>query len=334
MRTLVTMTVDTEEEWDWDGGWPTGEPAVSNIDDLPKFQAICDRHGVAPTYFTNHAVLANGRSRDVLLQLAAGKHAEIGMHIHPWNTPPIVDSHAVVARETFLHNLPRNLVEAKLATVFEVFHELGLFPTSFRGGRYSSDEVIQSYLRDRGVLVDASVVPFTTWKDDGAPDYRHRGLAPRRLPARRPEEGPFWQIPLTLAYSRRPQAFWRWCYEKIETTALRHLRLIGIAERLGVVERMWLNFEYEPGERILSFLQKLRPMQLETIVMTIHSSSMVPGKSPFVRTTADQERMYAGMDLVFAELARWPDIELVTMTEAAEKLEEAYLARSRNQPVR
>jgi hypothetical protein len=328
------MTVDTEEEWDWDAGWPTSEPSVSNIDELPKFHEICQRYGVAPTYFTNHAVLANARSRDTLLHMVERGHAEVGMHIHPWNTPPIVDSDQVTARETFLHNLPQNLIEAKLAAVVEKFHEYGLFPTSFRGGRYSSDDLIQNYLRDRGMLVDASVVPYTRWKDDGAPDYRRRGNRPVRLPPRHAGDAPFWQVPLTLAYSRRPPALWRWCYEKVETTPLRHLRLIGIAERLGVVQRMWLNFEYESGATMLSFLHKLRPMRLETICMTIHSSSMVPGKSPFVRTPEEQKRMYAGMELVFRELASWPDVELVTMSEAAEKLEEHYLARSRNQPVR
>lgn len=330
MATLVTMTVDTEEEWDWDSGWPTGAPEVSNIDDLVKFQSLCEEAGILPTYFTNHAVLANPRSRRIIQDIAGARRAEIGMHIHPWNTPPLASNGQVRARETFLHNLPPDLIQAKLDSVWREFENAGLAPTSFRGGRYSCNQLIQNWLRDRGVVADASVVPFTTWKDDGAPDYRHRGLEPARLPPRREGDAALWEIPLTLAFSRRPYRFWSWCFEKIENSALGKLRLIGIAERLGVVRKMWLNFEYESPEVMLSFLRKLAPLALPCISLTIHSSSMVPGKSPFVTSPAEQERMFAGMRRVFAAITACPDFVPVTMTKAAQHLEEQYLARSRH----
>jgi len=88
MTTLFTMTIDTEEEWHWDTGFPTRDLSVTNIGNLPKFQALCSRHGVATTYYANQAVLDDPGARQILLEVARSGHVEVGMHIHPWNTPP------------------------------------------------------------------------------------------------------------------------------------------------------------------------------------------------------------------------------------------------------
>jgi len=176
--TYYTVTVDNEEEWDWAAGWPVENLAVTNSRALPKFQSLCSRYGVKPTYFTNLAVLDNTESRQTLVEIAQADGVEIGMHIHPWNTPPIEPGTNVTARTTFLRNLPTEIIRAKLSAVYEGFAKLGLRPTSFRGGRYSSGGVIHEFLQERGFIADCSVVPFTSWPDDGAPDYRHRDLTP------------------------------------------------------------------------------------------------------------------------------------------------------------
>lgn len=247
------------------------------------------------------------------------------MHIHPWNTPPL-EGGPVTARQTFLHNLPDEQVVAKLDSVYSCFTKHGLKPTSFRGGRYSSGGTIHRFLRDRGFLADASVVPYTTWDDDGAPDYRDRDLLPRRLPPRSAGDSPLWEVPLTLAFTRRPFAFWRRCYEVVQRTWLRKLRLIGIAERLGVVRRVWLNFEDPLGERMLAFLGKLRGLNLPCVCFTVHSSSLVAGMGPYTRTKADEGRLFGQVDEVLKTLVGWPDFRPATVTEVARHLEAASQA--------
>src|SRR5262249_50331345 len=135
---LFTVTIDTEEEWDWEAGWPTSNLSVTNIRHLPRFQELCDSFGVATTYFTNQAVFDDKQAREVLLGLARHERVEIGMHIHPWNTPPLQGNSPVVARQTFLRNLPSDVILAKLESVYTCFTAHGLRPASFRGGRYSS----------------------------------------------------------------------------------------------------------------------------------------------------------------------------------------------------
>ena len=325
-----TVTVDTEEEWDWSAGWPTGRPKVSNIVRLPRFQELCAQYGVLPTYFADLAVLEDSDSCKVILELASRDDVEIGMHIHPWNTPPILDHRPVTARETFLHNLRADLIAAKLSTVHDRFLELGLRPTSFRGGRYSSGGQVTEFLHDHGFCADASVLPLTTWPDDGAPDYRQRDLLPRRLAPRREGEHALWEIPLTLGFTRKPLQFWRRCYEAIENSWLSKLRVIGIAERLRIVRKVWLNFESPLSENLFEFLPLLQAMQLPAICFTIHSSSLAAGKGPYTLDEADEIRLFQRMENVFRRLAESRDFLPITMTELARQLEGEYHARTRN----
>src|SRR5262245_16389987 len=133
--TYYTVTVDTEEEWDWNAGWPVRDLAVTNARVLPKFQELCTRYAVRPTYFTNLAILDNAESRRILQDVAQSDGVEIGMHIHPWNTPPVATDTTPTARTTFLRNLPDEAIRAKLGAVYDGFERLGMRPTSFRGGR-------------------------------------------------------------------------------------------------------------------------------------------------------------------------------------------------------
>lgn len=327
--TFYTLTVDTEEEWDWGAGWPVRDLSVTNASELPAFQDRCARHGARVTYFTNKAVFDDLPACKVMLELARRSDAEVGMHIHPWNTPPLHDR-PVTTRQTYLHNLDEKTIAAKLTSVHNCFTAHGLRPTSFRGGRYSCGPVVQDFLRDNGFLVDASVVPYTTWGEDGAPDYRGRDLFPRRLPPRFAGDVPMWEVPLTLAFTRRPFGLWSRCYDFVRRTLLRKLRLIGIAERLNLVRKVWLNFEITFGEPMMHLLSLLRRLALPCICFTVHSSSLAVGKGPYTRTPADQQRLFTQIDDVLRTLAGWPDFRPATVTEVAQQLENQHHAYPRN----
>ena len=330
MPILFTMTVDTEEEWDWDRGFPIKSLSLSNIELLPKFQEICERHGVSTTYFTNQAVFDSPSPRDILLALSDRANVEVGMHIHPWNTPPVVENDPVLARETFLHNLPEHLIREKLTSVYSAFRRFGLSPTSFRGGRYSSGGAIHEFLQENGFLADASVCPFSTWSDDGAPDYRHRGLEPVRLPPRSPGQSPLWEIPLTLAFTRRPFQLWSTWYDLVERSWMHKLRLIGIGERLGIVRKVWLNFESPLGEGMELLLERINAIDLPAICFTVHSSSLMAGGNSFTRTESDAARLFDRIEKVFAFLQKKTGFQPATVTEVALRLEERYHASIRN----
>jgi hypothetical protein len=326
--TPFVVTVDTEEEWDWSSGYPTGPTRTENIHRLPDFQAACDRVGAAVTYFVNHAVLADPAARRVILDLARRPRVEIGMHIHPWNTPPLQAAERVPVRDSFLHNLPPDLALAKLDAVYSAFAECGLKPVSFRGGRYSSGPLVQKWLRDREFVADSSVLPYSNWVDDGAPDYRHRGPRPARLPG----EPPLWEIPLSLGFTRRPFGFWRRALGVAAWSGLRPLRLVGLLSRLGVVERAWLNFENPLGAGMPALLRTLRKMGLPYLCYTLHSSSLLPGGSPYSPDAAAIGRLIHTLTDTLGRLAPDAGFTPATVAEIARRLEAERDAHHRNQP--
>lgn len=324
---LYTVTVDTEEEWDWDSGYSTSSNSTSNISALPAFQCECDKYDAKVTYFVNHTVLANASNVEIIQELDSKPNVEIGLHIHPWNTPPLADSKTVPERESFLANLPKGEALAKLDTVFDSFDRVNIEPTSYRGGRYSTSTWIQEHLASRGVVADASIVPFTTWVDDGAPDYRDRDLVPVRKSLG--IHGTIWEIPLTLAFTRRPWNFWRRFYEIGEITPFRQLRMTAIAERL-FVKRVWLNLEHALGEHSISLLKKLRTSSLPCLNFTLHSSSLMAGLNPNVRSDVELGQFYERLRAVLGLLEEWHEFQPATVTEVAQNLEKQYNANSRH----
>ena len=324
-----TVTVDTEEEWDWSSGYPTQSQHVSNIEALPRFHDACSKWGVPVTYFTNHAVLSQPKTRPVLRELKNSGTAEFGLHIHPWNTPPLAASESVSARESFLANLPQELALAKLDSVYEVFSECDLpVPTSYRGGRYSTSPWIQEDLVHRGCRADASILPFTTWHDEGAPDFRDRNPWPRRC-YQRGWPSAIWEIPLTLAFTRRPWDCWRWLYQLGEKTPWRQLRCIGICERL-FIRRIWINLENELGEASLDLLKLIRRTDLPHVNITLHSSSLKAGCSPYSASNSQVESLYRRLDEILSLLRQWPEFQPVTVSDVATLLEKSYHADTRN----
>lgn len=326
--TQYTITVDTEEEWDWSSGYPTSRPSVKNIQALDSFQDSCDQHNAKVTYFVNYSVLHDLGSARIIAELSRRKNVEIGFHIHPWNTPPLQPREYVTPKESYLHNLPAELGIKKLETVLEAFHSLNISPTSFRGGRYSTCNWIQRHLHARGIIADASILPFTTWPDEGAPDFRERGLLPVR---REPVEGEhgLWEIPLTLAFTRKPWTFFRRFYEVGEMSACQKLRLIGVAERT-FVKRIWLNLEHPLGEHSVKLLKTLKREELPCINFTLHSSSLVPGLNAYTKTADDLDQLFRRLNSVLNLLRNWPQYYPATVTEVAQTLEKQHHANSGN----
>ena len=321
----ILVTVDTEEAWDWNGPFLTNGYSLDHIFRLFEFQELCSRYNVRPTYFANYAVMADSKASDVMLKLALERGVEIGMHIHPWNTPPISDASNIFPRDTYLHNAADRLVRTKLQHVLNAHLAAGLRPMSFRGGRYSSSIAIQDFLVHNGFKADCSIVPYSRWNEDGSPDYRRRNLFPRRINVQGVRGVGLWEIPLTLGFTRKPFGLWARFYDFVENSMLARLRTIGIVERLGIVKRVWLNFETDGECNWEKFLKLLLEMRVPTITITVHSTALFSGLTPYTRDLGDEKRMFERIAKVFKLLGALSEVEFATVSEAAEKLEANHL---------
>ncbi|HVJ84638.1 MAG TPA: polysaccharide deacetylase family protein [Caulifigura sp.] len=297
MKRCLVVTVDTEEEGLWGGGFRSSGNTVENIQHVPRFQAICDRYEVKPTYLVTAPVVTDQSAARVLSEIHEDGRCEIGTHLHPWCTPPITRSE-VRASETFMCNLPASEQRAKLEWLTDAIERtFGPRPTSFRAGRYGLDAIGAEVLIDLGYKVDSSVIPFMDYSDQGGPDFRrapyHPYLAGGRSLVTPAAESPLLEIPVTVGFSRSDFAFAHRLQERCRSTWLRRLRLEGILDRLGVARRIKFSPEQADFGRMTQLVDSTlaQKRDMTVMVMLLHSSSLMPGASPYARTEEERDQL-------------------------------------------
>ena len=291
-ETVVIVSIDTEED-----NWRPSRNgvAVGNIRELVRLGGFFDRLGVRPTYLVNYQVAIKPCAVEVLRDLGAAGNAEIGAHLHPWNTPPLDE--AFIPRNTMLKNLPADLQLAKLerltATLEQAFETS---PRVFRAGRFGFGSGTVAALLHCDYRVDSSVTPFWNWEwldagpnFVGAPLDAYR-LAPGDDVTRPAPNGELLEIPLSYGFSRGPFSFWDPTRRLLEAPPLRWLHLAGIVARIGVARRIVLSPELATTADMLTLSRRLLEHGVRHLQVFWHSPSLTPGLTPFVRSADVQIR--------------------------------------------
>lgn len=318
-ETVVVVSIDTEED-----NWHRSrhDVAVENILEIPRLGAFLNGLGVRATYFTTYQVAIARPAVAALREACADGNAEIGAHLHPWNTPPL--SEAFVPRNSMTKNLPAALQLAKIRALTTALGEaFDVAPRVFRAGRYGLGPETVEALICCGYEVDSSVSPFTNLEstDDG-PNYEGAPLDVYRLgwgrDVRRPKaNGELIEIPLSSGFSRGPFRFWDPTRRLLERAPCRWLRLPGLAARLGIIKRLVLCPELASVADMLTLSQRLLEHGARHLHLSWHSPTLKAGLSPFAATAADVARLYASLANYFEGLSRLTPIRFATVGEAA-----------------
>lgn len=318
---LVVVSIDTEED-NWE---PTRDDIrVTNIRALPSLQRTFEAFGVRPTYFTSYHVATAPSSAAIMRDIGLSGKAEIGGHLHPWNTPPMRE--AMQPRHTTMKNLPEALQEEKLHVLTETVEAItGTRPRSFRAGRYGIGAAGGGLLARCGYNVDSSVTPFLDWRryDDG-PNYRHAPLSvyrPSLDDITKPAlHGPIVEVPLSIGYTRRPFTRWSQRHDRFVTSRIGPISLASLAYRSRFLRKVQLSFETDGVRDMLILTRQLVAEGVRCLHLTWHSPSMVEGLSPFTRRAADRHRFRANIDRYFDQLSSTMSFSFATVAEAADRL--------------
>jgi len=277
---------------------------------------------VRATYFTTYQVAIQPRSAETLREVSAAGRAEIGAHLHPWNTPPLEE--ALVARNSMLKNLPADLQRAKLARLTAALEQaFGFTPRVFRAGRYGLRRETVAALIAGGYQVDSSVSPFISLEatDDGpnfvgAP-FRPYRLGPDRDVTEPVPDGALLEMPLSYGFSRGPFAFWDPARRLLEAAPWRWFHLAGLASWTGLVRRLALTPEDTSAADMLTLSRRLLEHGVRQLHVSLHSPSLTPGLTPFGATGTDVARLYASIEAYFEGLSRITRVTFATVGEAA-----------------
>jgi hypothetical protein len=291
VRPKLLVFIDTEEEFDWNRPHSRSEVGVSNVRHQYRAQDILERYGVRPTYVVDYPVASQEMAYAILREWLADARCELGAHLHPWVNPPFEE--ALSARNSYPGNLPAKLEKAKLVYLTQVIEDtLGRRPTIYRAGRYGLGPASAAILEELGYEIDTSVVPLTSFDDDGGPDFT--GFDP----------DPFWfgptgqllEIPLSVGWYGRLKRHGRLLQPWLTSKAGMRLHLPGIFARLNWLERIRLTPEGTNFAELKRLTDAMLASGRRVFVLNYHSPSMLPGNTPYVRNDADLSRFLACID--------------------------------------
>lgn len=287
------LTVDTEEEFDWDKPLTREDHGLHHVPRLAKFQQFCEGEGVIPVYLVDWPIACSSIAAEILRgPLAAGK-AEIGIQLHPWVNPPFDEELSLA--NSFAGNLPRRLERTKFRRLRDrIETNFGVAPAIYRAGRYGAGRHTAEILAEAGVAIDTSVRAKFDYSAGGGPDYRRHPLAPYWLD----DEKRLLELPLTTVFWGMLRRQGDWIYPSL----WRAPWLRGLLARLGLLERIPLTPEgVGVGEAIRGIDMALDD-GLPLLVFSFHSPSLRAGHTPYVRDDDDLDDLYDWWRRVFAYL--------------------------------
>ncbi len=289
---ILIVTVDAEAEFDWDGPFLRSHVSVRNLSHQAKAQDIFDRLNVHPIYLVDYAVATQPEGYEPIREILQSGRCEIGAHLQPWETPPFAE--ALSVRTSFNHNLPVWLQKEKLQRLTEVIGSaFGVQPVVYRAGRYGVGEEIVPILKSLGYQIDLSVLPGHDLRQRDGQDFRHAFNRPYWFgPDRK-----LLELPLTIAFAGllarvgEPQTFNASLYTALSRPDTVRLHLPGIFARLGLLERITLTPEGMSIQELKRLTRILLRCGQRVFTFSYHSSALLPGSTPYVRSRADLDRM-------------------------------------------
>ena len=299
------LTVDTEEEFDWTQPLRREGYGLAHVPQLNRFQRFCESEGVVPVYLIDWPIAQSPEAAEILRRPLAAGNAEVGVQLHPWVNPPFEEE--VTPHNSFAGNLPRELEAAKFGKLRDAIEtNFGVAPTIYRAGRYGLGPHSAAMLAKAGVAIDTSVRAKFDYSAGEGPDYRRHPLNPYWAD----EENKVLELPLTTVFWGLFRRQGDWLHRALARTP----RLLGLAARLGLLERISLTPEGITVDEAIRGIDIALDDALPLLVLSFHSPSLEAGHTPYVRSEDDVETLYDWFRRVFAYL----ELRGVKPTTAAE----------------
>lgn len=299
------LTVDTEGDNIW------ARPNIissKNTEKLYRFQVLCEKYRIKPIYLTNYEASENLEFRNFVTQHK--ENLEIGLHLHAWNSPPIYDlTKDDYHYQPYLHEYPKAIIIQKIDYLIK--HLTDIFQTeilSHRGGRYSINEPILEALSDAGIKIDCSVVPGIDWSGsfgspngNGGPNFKNSQSNIHTL------QDSIIEIPVSTYRTNK-------YFNLLENKNILK-RLIGkVFHYKNSILRSKID-NVKELQKIVQWNLKNDATHLEYI---IHSSELVNGESPLIRSKEEEEIFYSNLELFF-QFLQTLDIESLTFKNYLER---------------
>ena len=312
-RPKLMVVIDTEEEFNWGAPFDRESTGVSAMREVFRAQEIFDAYQLVPTYVSDYPVVSKPDGYQPLVELNDDGRAVIGMHLHPWVSPP--HEEAVSQFNSYQGNLDPTLERRKLEVLAEKIAEtFGERPRVHKAGRYGFGAATFESLKSVGVDIDLSAAPGFDFRADGGPDYRYFHSAPFWLG----ESREILEIPTTGGFSGFAHQLGPLVHIA-SRMAFRPWELgAAVLTKLHAVERVLLSPEGFEVDEMIRLTHALIRRGVKVFTFSFHSPSLKPGctsytpDAPSVEAFLDKFRGY--FDFFFGELQGEPTTPLEVKT--------------------
>lgn len=280
------ITIDTEGDYIWNRKtWSRNSIknriTVRNGAYLERFQILCEKYGLKPTYLVNYEMSNSEPFVDMAKDGLRRGTLEIGMHMHGWTAPPYYElerGKLSGGGHPYIGEYPRNIMEGKVQTLTEKLTDtFGVIPRSHRSGRWYLDRRYVEILRKFGYRVDCSVTPGIDWRNNpGLTDGSHGSN-----------------------YSRYPDHSYEMSTERLSREGNS-----GIIEvPLTTADRDGHRLQLRPVKHNISdmlwLVEKKKTEEQDYLEFMLHSSEFMRAGSPNFLTERDIEVLYEDIETLF-----------------------------------
>lgn len=296
------ITIDTEG----DNLWSHPRTITTrNSQWLPRFQALCEKYGLVPTYLTNYEMACCPVYGEFAADALRRNAAEVGMHLHAWHSPP----EAPITANDYAHNpylieYPLAVMREKITFLTRVLEDrFKRRMTSHRAGRWAFDGRYARILADLGYTTDCSVTPGVNWKASkghpegrGGTDYTNTPDEPYFLSSDDVcQQGnlPLLELPMTIMRTSPDiveRTRQRTCSDTLPRKVLNRL----------FPPLTWLRPNGANLKPMLRLLDRALTEGRAYVEFMLHSSEFMPGGSPTFQDQRSIEILYDHLEALFS----------------------------------
>lgn len=286
--------------------------SVKNVPELRRLDPIFREWAIKPTLLVTYPVASHEPHRDLLRQLKENWNAEIGAHLHPWNTPPLTTLPYPEPVPSEL--MPRELLAAKLGALLDEIGKFGATPASFRMGRFNMGPKMFSVLEPAGIRVDSSIAPMRRYY--GGPDHLSAATEPYYPDPDNPLRAgtsSVLEVPMTILPLFPRLGHWLDSLSHKSIFPEKWISWFAMNAGSLPVQPVWV------GLRRLKAAVKLHQRRGGNVVtIFFHSSELMPGGYPHHPTTASIDRFLEKLAAFFSWLHTETAVDSVTLSQLAE----------------
>ena len=232
-------------------------------------------------------------------ELSQGR-AEVGMHLHAWNSPPMYNlTSDDFAKQPLLIEYPTEVMKAKIEFMTRLLEDtFSRKPVSHRAGRWGFNSVYAELLLEFGYKVDCSVTPGVSWekvkKGLNYRDFPNKAYFIDLKDIRREGDSKLLEVPVTIidTYSLPVEKLFKISTKLAQLIAHRF-------KKISSPKKTWLRPNGRNLKRMLVILDRALLSGWDYVEFMIHSSELMPGGSPRFRSKEEVEKLYSDTEQLF-----------------------------------